>query len=402
MRYQNEKEPMMTSVSQVEETLKTVMEERACVLARQTGCIQRERAFSGADLLQTLVFGWLTHPDASLETLASTAAIREVYVSDTAVHKRFTESCARFLHAILEEVVSVLVHAEQPVPLELLHRFSSVVLEDSSSIALPKELAECWRGSGGHPGNGEAAVKLHVRWDLTHGQLCGPHLTDGRLSDHRSPFRQVGLPAKSLYIADLGYFDLDAAIERRAAGSYTLTRARSNTLFFTEQGQRLSVQAILPPRVGQTKQMHVLVGEKQRYPMRLLMLRVPEEVAVRRRQNLHADASRRGRAVSQRALALADWTMLLTDAPAKHLPLEAALVLLRERWQMELLYKLWKQDGQIDEWRTAHPWRVLCELYAKLIGMVLQHWLIVLLAWHNEQRSLVKLARGSYAIRPGH
>jgi hypothetical protein len=53
----------MTSVSQVEEALKTVMEERACVLARQIGCIQRERAFNGADLLQTLVFGWLTHPD---------------------------------------------------------------------------------------------------------------------------------------------------------------------------------------------------------------------------------------------------------------------------------------------------------------------------------------------------
>jgi hypothetical protein len=135
----------MTNVSQVEETLKTVMEERACMVARETGCIQRERAFSGADLLQTLVFGWLTHPDASLETLASTAAIRKVYVSDTAVHKRFTESCARFLHAILEEVVSVLVQAEQPVPLELLHRFNSVVLEDSSSIAL---LKASWRIAG--------------------------------------------------------------------------------------------------------------------------------------------------------------------------------------------------------------------------------------------------------------
>src|SRR5260370_21869549 len=64
-----------------------------------------------------------------------------------------------------------------------------------------------------------------------------------------------------------------------------------------------------------------------------------------------------------------------------------------ERWQIEWLFKLWKQYGHIDEWRTRHSWRVLCELYAKLIGMVLQHWLIVLLAWHNAQRSLVKLAQ---------
>ena len=59
----------------------------------------------------------------------------------------------------------------------------------------------------------------------------------------------------------------------------------------------------------------------------------------------------------------------------------------------EMLYKLWKQYGHIDEWRTANCWRVLCELYAKLIGLLLQHWLMLLFAWHDEQRSLVKLAQ---------
>jgi hypothetical protein len=60
---------------------------------------------------------------------------------------------------------------------------------------------------------------------------------------------------------------------------------------------------------------------------------------------------------------------------------------------MEMLYKLWKQYGQIDEWHTANRWRILCELYAKLIGLLLQHWLILLFAWQDEQRSLVKLAQ---------
>jgi Transposase DDE domain len=92
-------------------------------------------------------------------------------------------------------------------------------------------------------------------------------------------------------------------------------------------------------------------------------------------------------------LRLADWTLLLTDVPSKQLRFEEALVLLRERWQMELLYKLWKSEGLIDEWRMGNPWRVLCELYAKLIALLLQHWLIVLFAWHDPQRSLVKLAQ---------
>ena len=80
----------MSSVTQVSQQLQFILEERADELARETGCIQRERKFSGADLVQTLVFGWQRHPDASLEQLASTAAVADVLVSDTAVDKRFT------------------------------------------------------------------------------------------------------------------------------------------------------------------------------------------------------------------------------------------------------------------------------------------------------------------------
>ena len=141
------------------------------------------------------------------------------------------------------------------------------------------------------------------------------------------------------------------------------------------------------------KQMHVLVGARERHPMRLLLLRVPKEIGDKRREDLLRDAQRRGQTISEETLRLADWTILLTDVSAKRLPFEAALVLLRERGPMELLYKLWKSEGRVDEWRTANPWRVLCELYAKLIGLLIQHWLIVLFAWHDPQRSLVKLAQ---------
>jgi hypothetical protein len=374
------------------------MEERAPIVARETGCIQRERKFDGATLLQMLVFGWLAHPDASLEQLASTAASRDVLVSDTAIHNRFTQECAHFLHAVLQELTEVVVQADQEVPLELLRRFSNVIIEDSSSIALPEELAETWQGCGGHVGQGQAAVKVHMRWELKRGQIWGPCLTDGRTSDRSSPFNDESLPEGSLYVADLGYFNLDRMVQRRAEKSYTLTRPQSSTVFFTTESKRLQLKSILPQRVGQTKEMPVLVGVKQQHPMRLLMMRVPEEIAELRRERLLAEASRRQEPVSEQALELCKWLLLLTDAPAKRLSLQEAVVLLRERWQIELLFKLWKQYGQVDEWRTEQCWRILCELYAKLIGVLLQHWLIVLFAWHDEQRSLVKL---SQVIRDG-
>ena len=65
----------------------------------------------------------------------------------------------------------------------------------------------------------------------------------------------------------------------------------------------------------------------------------------------------------------------------------------RRRWQIELRFKWWKSQGRVDESRRTNPWRILCEVYAKLIGLLLQHWLIVLFAWHDPQRSLVNLAQ---------
>ena len=383
----------MSSVSQVGKQMQWVLEERACVLARETGCVKRLRKFSGADLVQMLVFGFQQHPHASLEDLASTAELRDVSVTDTAVDKRFTPECARLVHAVLEELTSSVVEAAQEVPIRLLRRFSAVILQDSSSITLPDELVDQWRGCGGTQEHTAAAVKLHVRWELKRGRLWGPKLTDGRTSDHSSPFNQQEVVPGSLYVEDLGYFNQSRLAERHQAGAYSLTRLQAGTALYTPKGQRLYVLAVAPRRVGQMKELRVLVGARERLPMRLLMLRVPKEVADKRREDLLRDAQRRQQTISEETLQLADWTILVTDVPAKRLRFEEALVLLRERWQMELLYKLWKQYGQVDEWHTADPWRVLCELYAKLIGVLLQHWLIVLFAWHDPQRSLVKLAK---------
>jgi hypothetical protein len=378
----------------VADQVQQILQERATILAKETGCIVRERKFTGATLLQTLVFGFHQHPDASLEQLASTAQLGNVSVTDTAVHERFTPECAQFLHLVLEEMTGVVVQAAHDVPIKLLRRFGAVLLEDSSSIALPDELAEIWRGCGGKQAHTKASVKLHTRWELKRGRLQGPQLANGRSSDQASPFRDEEVVPGSLLVTDLGYFNLRQMAARQRAGGYTLSRLKAGTAVFSRQGKRVPLDnALLPQRVGQMKELQVLVGAEARLPMRLLLLRVPKAVADQRREDLLADAQRRGEPVSEETLRLADWTMLITDVSARRLRFEEALVLLRERWQMELLYKLWKQEGLVDEWRTGNRWRVLCELYAKLIGVLLQHWVIILFAWHDSQRSLVKLAQ---------
>ncbi len=258
--------------------------------------------------------------------------------------------------ALFDVALAQVVLAD-PVAIPLLNRFAAVVLEDSTSWCLPDELVELFRGCGGHHGGAGsmAACKLQVQLEMRRGQLTCSSLLDGRQADTSTPLAERTLMAHTLSIRDRGYVDVDRWI-------------------------------------GQQAEWEVLVGDKQRFAMRALVTRVPEEVAQQRREYLRREALTHGRGSSHALELLAGWTIVLTTVPADQLSLEEAIVLLRLRWQIELLFKLWKQYGHIDEWRTKNAWRILCEVYAKLIALLLQHWLLVVGCWQDPHRSLVKAA----------
>ena len=69
------------------------------------------------------------------------------------------------------------------------------------------------------------------------------------------------------------------------------------------------------------------------------------------------------------------------------------MVLARVPWPMELLFKLWKSQGHLCAWRSQKPWRIWCEVYAKRIAMILQHWILLTSSWHSPNRSVVKASK---------
>ena len=382
----------MRSITQIETHFRDLFGEYADQVARETGCVKRQRKWTGRTLLLTFVFGWMRHRDASLESLTRVGQAVGVQVTDTAVHKRFTAELATFLHHMLEQVRQRIVQAD-PVPTRLLRRFTAVLVEDSSTVSLPDALSSTWHGCGGGAGTSGAAVKLHTRLDLLTGHLRGPVLSDARLPDSHSPLREDENPEKSLIIADLAYFALSWLQQLDRTHRWFLMRLKAQTAVYTRSGHRLVLEALLPPQEGQWITYGVLIGVQARLPVRLMIVKVPQAAAHHRREQVVEDAKRKGQPVSQEQMRLADWTILVTNVPSRLLCLPDALVLLRQRWQIERLFRRWKLAGQIDEWRTAHAWRMLCELYAKLIGELLVHWLCVAGCWHDPFRSLDKASQ---------
>ncbi len=382
----------MNSVTPWTETLRQILEEEANVLAIKSGFIQRERVLSGADFAQTLIFGWLSEPEITLDGLTQVAGRREVEITASGLYQRFTQAAADFLQRLLERLTQVHLQAEA-APTPLLKRFTAVIVEESSRISLPDELAQVWRGTGGS----QAALKLFVRSPVLSGELHGPLLTDGRQADAKSPFQEQEVPAGGLYLGDQAFFEQGRLRQwhQRQEGQrrYYLMRLPIGTALYTRSGHRLLLPGLLPQQEGAAVELGVLVGQKARVPARLILQRVPEEVAEQRRQRLRAEAHDHGHEQSLETLDLAGWIIVVSNVPRRMLSLQETLVVLTVRWQIELLFRLWKEDGQIDEWRSTKRWRIVCEVYAKLAAMVLQQWLIELGCWHDPQRSLVKAAQ---------
>lgn len=70
-----------------------------------------------------------------------------------------------------------------------------------------------------------------------------------------------------------------------------------------------------------------------------------------------------------------DWPLFVTNVPADRLSIEQVALLYRVRWQVELVFKLWKSYCGLKHIVGLRRERVLVELYAKMIGLVLTHFL---------------------------
>jgi Transposase DDE domain len=381
-----------SKIHEVATALQMVFNRVAEDAARDSGFVQRQSKLTGAVFVRTLTFGWLHNPEATLEELAQTAADLGVSISPQGLEQRFSPRSAACLQQVLAAAVTQVL-ASDPLAVPLLQRFAGgVCLMDSSTLVVPDALAQCWPGCGGTTAaDGQASIKLHVRLNVLDGTLRGPFLHSGRAADSTCDARLEPLAPGALRIGDLAYFDLQTFADLTARGVYWLSRFKAGTRLSDERGRAGSLAEFLAQQTGDSVDVRVQLGAEVRLPCRLLAQRVPAEVAEQRRERLRSKQRRKGRKYQQAdPWALAEWTVYVTNVPESMLTLEEGLVLARCRWQVELLWKLWKSYGRIDESRSEKPWRVLTEIYVKLLGMVVQHWILLASCWSRPERSLAK------------
>jgi Transposase DDE domain len=367
-----------TTVVTVAVALQGLLSTAAEKAARGTGLVQRHRKLSGAAWVQTLVFGWARQPDATLEDLAQQAHRLDVRITPQGLDRWFCPQGAACLKQLVQQAVGTLLHT-QAVALPLLQRFTGVYVEDCTSLALPASLAAQYPGCGGNDpaGRGTASLKAYVRLELQQGQVTDLAFQPGRRPDVAAGQQAPRLPAGALRLKDLGFYDTHEMARDEAAGVHWISRLPSHVTLQVGSAAPRALAAWLAEQTQDRLDVQAVVGRVHRLPCRLIAVRCPEEIRQRRLRKLERHARDKGTQVSARQRLLCGWTVLVTNLTAGQLTADEAWVLYRLRWQVELLFKLWKSQGRLDKSLGQRGERVLCEILAKLLALLVQHWVVL-------------------------
>ena len=390
----------MDIISQVTRAMQTVLTTVADSAAVASGFLKRKRKLTGARMVQTLVFGWLANPESTYDELAQTAGSVGISITRQGIEQRLTKPATEMLKTTLDAAAEqVLGCCPQAIP--LLSRFNGVYIQDSSWITLPDELADVWPGCGTNTDKGgKASLKIQLRFEMLTGAFEHLSVTDGKTHDGKAQKEFDTLAAGSLRLADLGYFSLAELKQLTDDKVFWLSRLKANCQLFDTDDTLFCLLKWLKAHNSYQLDCPILVGKHAKLPVRLLAQRVSQQVADKRKRQIKKQAKSKGKTPSFSRLALADWDIYITNIPMEQLTVKEAFVLARVRWQIELMFKLFKSLGQIDESRSEKPYRILCEVYAKLIAMIIQHWILLVGGWRYPEYSFQKAAKvvAKYAL----
>lgn len=356
------------------EQLQEFLEEEAEEVSRLSKFVQRASKLTGAMFAKTLILGWLRKPEATLNELAQTSDDLGVEISAPGLHQRINAFAVSFMTMLFSRAIARF-RRRQALPGEVLEQFESINIADATTITLPAALSQYFANSG-TPG-AEAGLKIQLSFDYLHGQMNAIEVTEGKRPDQSCSLPAQAAP-NSLNIFDLGYFKFSLFATLARLGAFFISRFQHRTHFYANEtdAKPINLLTFLAQFTQDRIEVHWYLGDELRLPVRVLFERLPKEVAEERRRKAKAKARKKGRTLSKRHLALLGWSFLMTNVPAHRLSFEQVFVLYRIRWQIELLFKLWKSQAKLAEVGNMRFERVMCQLFARLIALVLFHWLV--------------------------
>lgn len=341
-------------------------------LANQTKMILRNRKVSAISLLESVLFSNIDPSKVSLNDLAIYHHINfGISLTRQAISKRFNNHAIDFVKLFLKHLLKIKL-LENGVEFSN-SRFNRILIKDSTCNQLPENLREFYPGSGGS--GSKAAVRIQFEYDLKNLNILDLDVSSFNHQDLNNAKKTLGnIQENDLVLRDLGYTCIETlqGIDGRNAwyisrlnpvvSAYEMNTNELIDFAEIEKSMRRNNTSILEKAV--------LLGDKK-YRTRLVIELVPEQVKEERVRKAVKEAKKKGRVLSKEKKARFGVNLLLTNTNASILSASELRRIYSIRWQIELIFKAWKQNSQFHKIKKMNKNRYEFLLYAKLIWIIL-------------------------------
>ena len=349
-----------------------INEDEITALAIETGYEVRESPLRGINfflihLLATIDKGM----SSSLTELCNQGLVLGVEVAKESLNDRYTAKASLFMKRVCQLLMSKRLGSE--VDFEVLQKFNGIFVSDSTSVEIPRHLCEALGAQV--KGKSTSLLKLDCTFDLQ-SDWSRLWVRYGSSSDQT---QIMGPPKNSLWIRDLGYYRTQDFSGIDYQGGKFISRARMDIPLYTARSgkQRVDLEQLID-RLSEDEffEADVKLGYKRRFPARLVVQRVPDAIAEQKRKELIAQKRFKSRKLSDRRIKLCALNVFITNLEAKEWPASQIQQLYKIRWQIELIFKIWKSHLSLEKVPKMNKYRFECSLYAMLIYISLNHRMI--------------------------
>jgi len=304
------------------------------------------------------------NPEADLTSQALCERINDISASNL-MQAMFSE----LLLKVHERIVSL-----QKTP--ILDKFSRIMVQDSSTATLNEKLEKHYPGTN-RGGNGvKSQVKIDLIYDLSKGITIDAQLFRGNEPDQGLADRVLEfIKENDLLLRDLGYFKISVFKAINIAGAYFLSRLMPRVHFYLqeEDTEALDIGKYLSYKDQRNLNVIEIKGflGKEKVPARLIIYRQPLEVTAKRLREANKNRRKRGETMSESKKLLLHFSMFVTNILREHVSAELIGTIYRLRWEIELVFKRWKSQLEIDYLKGINPERIDCLIWSRLCTVLI-------------------------------
>ena len=338
-------------------------------LERVTGFVQRKSELNGSKLVQILALGSLEHGKTSLRGFCHVAQALGITLSASGLHQRLDGSAVELLRQVSQAWMSF----ESPGAMKaILAPFPRVHIVDSTELHLPDQMAAVFRGS-----RTAASLKVQLAYEYKQGRIEAIDVEAGCQPDQTSGLIEAVAGRGDLVLFDLGYFDQKRFARLDEAGVFFVSRLHVQAgVYATPDSPRALTLLELVRGKGPCGELAYYLGSQARLAVRVLYYRLPDAVIDERRRKAHHAARKNGKTCSQHTLDSLEWLFFITNAPDIFLSVDQVAEVYRVRWQIELVFKVWKSEMQFSSLGAWRVERILVQCYARLLALLVFHRLL--------------------------